>query len=364
LAVLVEGYLDAIMAHHYGIDTVVATLGTAVTAQHVDALRRLAPRLVFALDADAAGMRAVERSAQLFEGSGIDLAVASFPSGMDPDTFIRAYGPNQFRERIDNAVGVVEFRLAVTLQSADLSSQAGKTVALQECTKILAAIPSPLLRDRYVDDLTRLWVGAQATGDVVLDNIDVMRDELARQVRSAFYARKQTAPHRVATLSPAQIDDETAKAEETFLACLIHSPTLIRTIPAGMHAAMFREPIHRAIFSMALEIGSVDRWLAEATDPEMARAGARLAMRANEELPSEAMAFQRLFTDCAAKVVDYAGRRRLLELLDRFKAASVEGASAIEPQEIEEYYRLQLHFKSGRAGSEDAPPESMANSVH
>ncbi len=89
---LVEGYFDVIALHQNGIENAVAPLGTALTSDHVQILRRLAPSVMLVFDGDAAGIGAALRTLDLFMNSGIEVRVLLLPAGEDPDTFIRKNG--------------------------------------------------------------------------------------------------------------------------------------------------------------------------------------------------------------------------------------------------------------------------------
>jgi DNA primase len=92
-AAVVEGYTDVMMAHQFGATNVVSVLGTAVTEQHVNLLRRSgADRIVLLFDADSAGDAAVERVVQLFLTQPVEICVATMPAGLDPDEFLLQHG--------------------------------------------------------------------------------------------------------------------------------------------------------------------------------------------------------------------------------------------------------------------------------
>jgi DNA primase len=91
--IVVEGYFDAIALHQAGITHTVATLGTALTAEHIQALRKFAPNeVVLLFDPDAAGVRAALRGLDLFVNSGLGVKVVTLPDGDDPDTYVRKAG--------------------------------------------------------------------------------------------------------------------------------------------------------------------------------------------------------------------------------------------------------------------------------
>ena len=345
--VIVEGYLDALMAHHYGIDNVVATLGTAITAQHIHVIQRLTQKVLFALDSDAAGARAVERAAALFSDAEMNIRIASFPEGMDPDAFLRSAGPDRFRETLSRAVGVVEYRMATVLRNADLQSPDGKAAALQECTKIVAGVSSPLLRDRYVDDLARLWVGAQASGETLLDNIQVVRDEISRHVRRGLGARQRSVSHRLANLNPSlpELESEQARAESELLAALLQKPELALRLNGALAAEDFRQEIHRIIFENILNGAAREDagdWLFSLENEEIQKEAARL-LAASEAIVNP----ETTVTDCVRKVKDFDRRLRLEELRRKFDEMAAGNPDALQPEEMEEHYQLTRYFKAG-----------------
>jgi DNA primase len=110
-AVVVEGYTDVVMAHQYGATNIVSVLGTALTEQHVNVLRRFARKIVLLFDADEAGDLAVNRAVELFLTQGVEIAIASMPAGVDPDEYLVQNGAEAFeREVIGQARDVLSFR--------------------------------------------------------------------------------------------------------------------------------------------------------------------------------------------------------------------------------------------------------------
>ena len=108
-AVVVEGYTDVMMAHQYDVKNVVSVLGTALTEQHVNLLRRFADRIVLLFDADAAGQGAAERSLELFLTQPIEIAIATLPEGQDPDEVLLAQGKPGFDAIVAKAAPALDF---------------------------------------------------------------------------------------------------------------------------------------------------------------------------------------------------------------------------------------------------------------
>jgi len=108
---IVEGYTDALMAHQMGIGQVVATMGTALNAQHVQQAKRFARRVVLVFDADEGGNTGVDRALEIFAGHDIDLAIATLPEGLDPCDLLVQQGADAFRRVLEAAVDALEFKL-------------------------------------------------------------------------------------------------------------------------------------------------------------------------------------------------------------------------------------------------------------
>jgi DNA primase len=187
-ALIVEGYVDCLMAHQYGFGETVAALGTAFTPAQLGLLHRYCDEVVTFFDADAAGQKAAERAEQLleptsggaawavnrsgnFEAPGaFRVKVALLPAGHDPDTFLRAEGAAAFTERIDQARSLLAYALDRVI--ADPEGGAGPRVranAFARAALMLAKVPdaqeaAALSRDaarKLGVDPTQLWIEAQ-----------------------------------------------------------------------------------------------------------------------------------------------------------------------------------------------------------
>ncbi|HLE18777.1 MAG TPA: DNA primase, partial [Syntrophales bacterium] len=108
-AILVEGYFDLIALWNVGITNVVATLGTALTKEQVELIRRYTGRIVVLFDPDEAGKKALERSLQLFLAGGLQTKVVVLPERYDPDDFVRKFGRKSLEEIISNAPSMVDY---------------------------------------------------------------------------------------------------------------------------------------------------------------------------------------------------------------------------------------------------------------
>lgn len=115
----------------YGVTGVVATLGTALTAEQARLLKRFAPQVYLAYDGDSAGQHAILRGLEILEQEGVPARVLDFPDGLDPDEFIRGMVPEAFAAL--PAISPTTYRMRRARESHDLSTQEGRTEYAKAC---------------------------------------------------------------------------------------------------------------------------------------------------------------------------------------------------------------------------------------
>ncbi|GAB6169656.1 DNA primase [Clostridium carnis] len=147
--IIVEGYMDLITLHQYGITNVVASLGTALTSNQARLLKRYADKVIISYDADIAGQTATLRGLEILRDAGFDVRVLSIPQGKDPDEFVRSNGKDAFIKLINGAAPLIDYRLkraeeGINFKESDSLIKYGKRV-----TQILADL-NPLEKDVYV----------------------------------------------------------------------------------------------------------------------------------------------------------------------------------------------------------------------
>ena len=187
-ALLVEGYVDCVMAHQHGFTGTVAALGTAFTPAQLALLRRYCDEVVTFFDADAAGQKAAARAEELleptgrgmawavnrsgaFEGAGVlRVKVALLPAGHDPDTFLRTAGRDAFTECIAAARSILTYALDRAIVDPDGATGArARTTAFARVALMLAKVAdgeeaAALSREAATKlgvDPTQLWIEAQ-----------------------------------------------------------------------------------------------------------------------------------------------------------------------------------------------------------
>ena len=140
--ILTEGYMDTIALHQAGFDNAVASLGTALTAEHGQLLAKYFKEAVISYDGDGAGVKAAQRAIPILEKAGMKVRVLQMRGAKDPDEFIKAYGREAFAKLLDSSENQVDYRLAQLQKQYNLEDDAQRIAFLQEAAKLVAAIPS------------------------------------------------------------------------------------------------------------------------------------------------------------------------------------------------------------------------------
>ncbi|MCG2712485.1 MAG: DNA primase, partial [Candidatus Omnitrophica bacterium] len=125
--IVVEGYLDFIVPFQANVKNLVASLGTAFTHEHVRLLKRYINNVVIVFDSDEAGQGAALRSLDLLIEEGMNVKIADLSKGFDPDSYVRKYGADEFRNRVKAAKTLFDYKLDLLMLKFDKESPEGKT---------------------------------------------------------------------------------------------------------------------------------------------------------------------------------------------------------------------------------------------
>jgi DNA primase len=245
--IVCEGYTDVMAFALAGAPNAVATCGTALTDDHVRALKNLARRVVLAYDADAAGQGAAEKWFAWESEYEIELRVAALPSGRDPAD-VWQESPGALVEAVEHATPFLQFRLDRLFAGADLTTAEGRGRAGQAAATIVAQHPNELVRDQYVMQLAaKLQIEA-----------DALRSSVAR-ARAGGGVRPSApgAPRRRREDDVRQSADDGApraapappidRRELDLLRWAIHEPEMVAD---WIEAPLFADPQARAVFEL------------------------------------------------------------------------------------------------------------------
>jgi DNA primase len=282
--VIVEGYFDAIALHQAGLSNVVATLGTALTSEHIELIRRFTHHVVLVFDPDAAGVRAALRTMDLFLGSGLTVQVVSLPAGEDPDTFARGQGMDAFMALIRQAPSLLEFTVQGSLKTGRQGSVEDRVRCVEEVLALLQKISNPVEKAASIRH--------------VADQLGLDEKVLLERYRAMALRRSASSQGKAEPLEQTTAP-QLPKDEEVLLQLLLHEKCTFEMV-AQLAAEDFTDT--RARYLVLLAQSAVERGhtvlkaLDEAEgDPASEALGRSLSL---SELPYEdvSAAFQQSFT--------------------------------------------------------------------
>ena len=308
--VVVEGYFDAIALHQAGLTHTVATLGTALTPEHVQVLRRFASKVVLLFDPDAAGVRAALRGLDLFVNSGLGVKVVTLPTGDDPDTYVRKEGPEAFVLLEQQAPSLLDFALEQSVKTAEGSTIEGRIRSVDEILKILQKSEHPIEREERIRLVAeRFGINQQR----LIDRYPALKDKS----RPAPASSKAVAPVAASKGAPEERD---------LVYFILHgqlSPSDIRRLrPEAFSIPACRKIVERALASLEQDgrVGLRKVLDSAVDDPECGSLATELSMR--EEHFDDARAH---IQGCLNTIDRKRAEAVLRDLIGQLKAAEREG---------------------------------------
>ena len=309
--VVVEGYTDVIALHQAGITEVVASNGTALTADHFSLIGRFAPRAILAFDSDRAGNAAAERAFDAALTSGLDVRVLILPEGKDPADLVTAKGGEAFREVTKAAVPIVEYRLRREIDRFDVSDTEGRTRAVRAGIPILVRIRDEVMRRDYTSRLAE-WTRLDAA--VVF--LEVGRATGDPTARAAPTIGRTSAQVRL---------------ERDLLKLALQYPSSIEAHLDGIDPDILSVPAHRAIWR-EIAAGGDASTIVERVDEEGRGLVAKLVNDPIEcDLDLEGLPPAEYVNEVVVRLKDFALRRLIVEKKEQLQK--------LNPIENEEEYR-------------------------
>ena len=248
--ILVEGNIDVISMHQAGFDNTVATMGTALTEEHIRLIGRYTKELVVCLDNDAAGEDATQRALALLKNSDLEVKVLRLPQRrnedgtlgkQDPDDYIKRYGGQAFEALMNKSENSVEYRLGLVQGKYDLDRDDQRSDYLQEAAGVIASLASPVEREIY---------GGRAA-DAARISHEAMAQEVERQRRQkSWQARRKQERQDLAPARQLQPKERSlrytnlrsARAEEGILRVVLLDGEYLRQLD-GLEEANFSSPV-------------------------------------------------------------------------------------------------------------------------
>ena len=257
--IIVEGYLDAIACHQYGVRNTTATLGTALTEGHLRQIRRFTKNLKLIFDPDPAGVKAAMRSFDILAGSGMVTKVVLLPGGDDPDTFLNKNGFDLFSSCLRQAIPLMDFVLNQVVKEGAGAAIEEKVLRAGEMLRYITKLPTSIERNHYLKKTAEALDVAESD----------LRQELAKAVKKMPDGRSEEQ-----TMSTAR--KQRPKAEEILIHLLLKDEETAKTLQEEIKPEDFSDPLLRRaakrIFTVLSEHGSINPWIfIDEGDEELSR---------------------------------------------------------------------------------------------
>lgn len=252
IMILAEGYMDVIAINQAGFSNVVATLGTAITADQARLISRYASEVIIAYDSDGAGQAATKKAIAHFNDVGITARILHIENAKDPDEYIRTFGADRFRLLLEKSGDAIAFQMEQCKAGLDISKDSDKGKWLNRLVDVLANIPNKLTRDVYISK----------AADEVKISPDTLRKQIEQRNRSDANKQKknnwdrikqQTAPLQLRT-PEGEARQHLARAEEELLGYMLIHPESLQTLTGKISFASEKTPFFAKVLDAMLSL--------------------------------------------------------------------------------------------------------------
>jgi DNA primase len=314
---IVEGYLDVVIPYQAGVKGLVATLGTALTRDHLKVLRRYADKVVLVFDADAAGQKAAERGLDLLLTESVDIHVAQLPAGMDPDDVVLKQGADALRACLEKPLEIFDFLMSVLTARHGGETPAAKQRVVEEVLERIGQIPDPVKQELLLQQLSRRF-GIEE-----------------RTLRAKVVRRSEAAPAEAAPSAEEAVSPVLVEAARELLACAVSDPGAAASARNALPPERYPSGALRALAGLAyglLDAGSLSarELIARVQDAALAAEAAEVVGReiAKEQAGARSAA-------CLDRLLSSGRREESKARLDRLKGASPEEQAELLKQVME-----------------------------
>ncbi len=307
--ILVEGYMDRIALHQFGVCDVVAPLGTALTSGHLTILARYSRNHVLVFDGDEAGRRAALRSLDIYLAAGMMPRVVPLPAGEDPDTLIRSEGAEAFRRRFENAPSLISYFVDATTAQVGRDA-AGSVEALKRIVPVLRQVSDPIERGIY---------RREAAARLGLDE---------REVERALGLMEKTSSVQLSSSPKAVAYVSGASTERLLVQAMLAHPETVPSVFESLAPDAFEDGWCRTVVTLveqSMHEGSMpvlSAFIDAVVDEELSAEIRRVAMEGESIEPDEV---REVVGDCVKRMQQRRMRERSDRLTEAIARATVEG---------------------------------------
>ena len=187
---LLEGYMDVIACHQFGLENSIASMGVALTPEQIELVKRYCSKIVIIYDSDQAGIAATLRGLDMLIDSGLEVKVAVQKSAKDPDEFLHKEGPEAFAAIVQKALSLIEYRLEQSISLADLNTVQGKVFVVNDILPLIARIKNIV---EQKSEVHRLAQRLNLNEETILSQLEKIADKGFRKKISQSIQEETTS---------------------------------------------------------------------------------------------------------------------------------------------------------------------------
>lgn len=295
LAVLVEGNMDVVSSHQFGVTNVIACSGTALTSEQLHLLKRFTTNLAIAFDADSAGRTATVRGLDLARVQDFSIKVITLPpdAGKDPDEAVRK-DVAIWKNAIASAVGIMDWLYAQSFaHEKELHTPEGKKRVAQELLPEIRRIVDPVERDGWLRRLSQdLGVSEDSLREAIQRSISLGKSQASFTTQGSGAQSRAGQPGAgAASVAKLAMPTQELERERFLIAAALAQPKLFSVFQGGMNwrAEEFVTPVHKSLYETLIKLYNQPQ--IQGTPSTGLRAGSLLALPP-ELLPEERDAFE------------------------------------------------------------------------
>jgi DNA primase len=232
--IVVEGYMDLIACHQAQVTTAVASLGTALTPDQARLVKRNTGNVFIVYDADKAGEMATLRGLEIFLEEGLEVKIVRLPQGHDPDSFIRSFGAEKFKEALAQAKTLFEYKLALLKAKHNGKTLEGRVKIANEMVTLFAKVKNEILKAAWAKELA--------------GELGISEDALLLEMKKTGAGAR-----------PVRVDESSEPAaevpftEKIFLGLLLENPAFASKATREVVVDDFRHPAVKKIIARIFE---------------------------------------------------------------------------------------------------------------
>ncbi|SOC36318.1 DNA primase [Ureibacillus acetophenoni] len=240
-AILMEGFMDVLATNQTGVFNAVATMGTSLTPQHITKLKRLVEKIIICYDGDNAGLEGAKRAAEKLQAENLKVEVAVLPDKLDPDEYIRKYGPESYKTILDKPQSFMAFSMMHARRNKNFQFENDILQYVQEVLEQLVGV-SPIERELYIKQLAS---ETNISVDAIYTQFRKLEAERAKTVKRNIQKGGQTVHIDV---KQKKILTATDRAERLLLSHMLYNADVVDQILNSTNPQPFVHDEYVAVF--------------------------------------------------------------------------------------------------------------------